>query len=115
MAHGYYKNCGGKVGHRRTEKCTGMYEKGIPEHGDRGGGEDSTRNGRAEKAMDGGMGKEWRRGCIRQRTRKSTGYMRGEWLEVGMEAEFRVHISKKRQTDRESRKQTRRKMGPTSV
>ena len=23
--HGYYKNCGGKVGHRRTEKCTGMY------------------------------------------------------------------------------------------
>ena len=32
--HGYYKNCGGKVGHRRMEKCTGMYGKGIPGHGD---------------------------------------------------------------------------------
>ena len=39
------------------EKYTGMYGKGIPGHGDGGGEEDSARNGQAERAMDGVMGK----------------------------------------------------------
>ena len=39
------------------EKYTGMYGKGIPEHEDGGGEEDLARNGQAERAMGGVMGK----------------------------------------------------------
>ena len=56
-AHGYYKNSGGKAEHRQMEKYTGMYGKGIPEHEDGGGEEDLARNGQAERAMGGVMGK----------------------------------------------------------